>query len=115
MMTLDCTLLSHMSCILSLCGLSFDFFFSSRRRHTRLQGDWSSDVCSSDLCTQFVHGKCILMVCRDVAYASHSAFTQCGLQIGAHGFPILEATGRTEPRTQSCTALVSSRSWWYLI
>src|SRR3989454_10302698 len=28
--------------------LSF-FFFSSRRRHTRLQGDWSSDVCSSDL------------------------------------------------------------------
>src|SRR5256885_7176786 len=27
------------------------FFFSSRRRHTRLQGDWSSDVCSSDLQT----------------------------------------------------------------
>src|SRR6266566_6827916 len=27
----------------------FYFFFSSRRRHTRLQGDWSSDVCSSDL------------------------------------------------------------------
>src|SRR5256885_5640933 len=25
------------------------FFFSSRRRHTRLQGDWSSAVCSSDL------------------------------------------------------------------
>src|SRR5256885_9652754 len=30
----------------SLVGV---FFFSSRRRHTRLQGDWSSDVCSSDL------------------------------------------------------------------
>src|SRR5574337_1476863 len=25
------------------------FFFSSRRRHTILSGDWSSDVCSSDL------------------------------------------------------------------
>src|SRR5688500_19193301 len=25
------------------------FFYSSRRRHTILQGDWSSDVCSSDL------------------------------------------------------------------
>ena len=25
------------------------FFFSSRRRHTRLRRDWSSDVCSSDL------------------------------------------------------------------
>src|SRR5436305_10059232 len=26
-----------------------DFFFSSRRRHTRCGRDWSSDVCSSDL------------------------------------------------------------------
>src|SRR5256885_9642422 len=32
-----------------LSVLSCCFFFSSRRRHTRLQGDWSSDVCSSDL------------------------------------------------------------------
>src|SRR5690348_17538724 len=29
--------------------LFFFFFFSSRRRHTRWTGDWSSDVCSSDL------------------------------------------------------------------
>src|SRR5256885_7195559 len=35
---------------IDLYGLNvFFFFFSSRRRHTRLQGDWSSDVCSSDL------------------------------------------------------------------
>src|SRR5688572_32319822 len=27
----------------------FFFFFSSRRRHTRFDCDWSSDVCSSDL------------------------------------------------------------------
>src|SRR5699024_11395148 len=26
------------------------FFFSRRRRHTRSKRDWSSDVCSSDLC-----------------------------------------------------------------
>src|SRR5215211_5900586 len=32
-------------------GVSFFFFFfSSRRRHTRSLCDWSSDVCSSDLC-----------------------------------------------------------------
>src|SRR5256886_7044919 len=31
------------------------FFFSSRRRHTRFDCDWSSDVCSSDL--YFVGGK----------------------------------------------------------
>src|SRR5207248_5791742 len=30
------------------------FFFSSRRRHTRSYGDWSSDVCSSDLHTEYV-------------------------------------------------------------
>src|SRR5256886_12259309 len=30
--------------------VSFFFFFSSRRRHTRFDCDWSSDVCSSDLC-----------------------------------------------------------------
>src|SRR2546430_6836236 len=30
------------------------FFFSSRRRHTRFDCDWSSDVCSSDLKT---HGR----------------------------------------------------------
>src|SRR5256886_7042494 len=28
------------------------FFFSSRRRHTRFDCDWSSDVCSSDLWTR---------------------------------------------------------------
>src|SRR5256885_12692636 len=35
------------------------FFISSRRRHTRLQGDWSSDVCSSDL-----------LRCRPAAWAA---------------------------------------------
>src|SRR6266567_2926001 len=30
------------------------FFFSSRRRHTRFDCDWSSDVCSSDLGSQLI-------------------------------------------------------------
>ena len=30
-------------------GKKYLFFFSSRRRHTNLVRDWSSDVCSSDL------------------------------------------------------------------
>src|SRR5207248_7452952 len=34
---------------LSLVWLALIFLFSSRRRHTRSYGDWSSDVCSSDL------------------------------------------------------------------
>src|SRR5699024_12049416 len=46
------------------------FFFSSRRRHTRSKRDWSSDVCSSDLCgvllvwarlTGFVNGLVVRM------------------------------------------------------
>src|SRR5262249_60840305 len=32
-----------------MCHSFVFFFFSSRRRHTRLVSDWSSDVCSSDL------------------------------------------------------------------
>src|SRR5450432_4344544 len=33
----------------ALVHVFIDFFFSSRRRHTRSDRDWSSDVCSSDL------------------------------------------------------------------
>src|SRR5438477_6035759 len=53
---------AHISGSTRMCGLSTGqhavdslshrlrvFFFSSRRRHTRLTCDWSSDVCSSDL------------------------------------------------------------------
>src|SRR5256885_2507907 len=44
----DCKFVPPSSFILHFWSMFF-FFFSSRRRHTRLQGDWSSDVCSSDL------------------------------------------------------------------
>src|SRR2546430_4612869 len=54
--------------------LSFFFFFSSRRRHTRFDCDWSSDVCSSDLETVVLLGtngngkstliKCVLGIVR---------------------------------------------------
>src|SRR5262249_51278227 len=33
----------------ALTNVCMNFFFSSRRRHTTLVSDWSSDVCSSDL------------------------------------------------------------------
>src|SRR5437763_15451018 len=36
------------------------FFFSSRRRHTRYIGDWSSDVCSSDLVLLKASAQCRL-------------------------------------------------------
>src|SRR2546430_10864881 len=43
----------------------WSFFFSSRRRHTRFDCDWSSDVCSSDLVLLFVE----LLVLVGAAYA----------------------------------------------
>src|SRR5256885_13809739 len=61
------------------------FFFSSRRRHTRLQGDWSSDVCSSDLVTigirllegdyRYINGlvRSVRQLHRDRAYTLYHA------------------------------------------
>src|SRR5256885_10984215 len=40
----------------------FISFFSSRRRHTILQGDWSSDVCYSDLVDRHDRRRMILGV-----------------------------------------------------
>src|SRR4051812_12984061 len=40
---------SPMCVVCCRCHVACFFFFSSRRRHTRLTCDWSSDVCSSDL------------------------------------------------------------------
>src|SRR5206468_4651765 len=43
------------------------FFFSSRRRHTRSDRDWSSDVCSSDL--RSARGGCGCAGARDAGRA----------------------------------------------
>src|SRR5262249_58110252 len=44
------------------------FFFSSRRRHTRLVSDWSSDVCSSDLASRMTAPVvCCVIPCYNVA------------------------------------------------
>src|SRR5713101_8975206 len=42
-----------MSCCSLVPRIRLFFFFSSRRRHTRLTCDWSSDVCSSHLMTGY--------------------------------------------------------------
>src|SRR5258706_10439784 len=67
------------------------FFFSSRRRHTRLVSDWSSDVCSSDLsarrrsacrpggsaASSFWASSCWFMRCPSFA-GSRISTTDCG-------------------------------------
>src|SRR5690606_41026054 len=44
-----CSYIALSSLLASLILFFLNFFFSSRRRHTRFSRDWSSDVCSSDL------------------------------------------------------------------
>src|SRR2546427_9210089 len=69
------------------------FFFSSRRRHTRFDCDWSSDVCSSDL---MVIGMPIAqaLVLTGVALMWHLDFFDSqllaqNLQAGFDNFPLL--------------------------
>src|SRR5256885_4458489 len=63
------------------CSSCF-FFFSSRRRHTRLQGDWSSDVCSSDLIVDNRAGATGTIGAAYVAKAAPDGHTLLGTSIG---------------------------------
>src|SRR5256885_13073264 len=76
------------------------FFFSSRRRHTRLQGDWSSDVCSSDLGAGLVKSPqtiCyeILEEARSLARANEGeSFKQTTLRVNPEVARALRTTER---------------------
>src|SRR5256886_13200696 len=51
------------------------FFFSSRRRHTRFDCDWSSDVCSSDLASvDVVISNCVINLSADKRRVLAEAF-----------------------------------------
>src|SRR2546421_2142271 len=54
------------------------FFFSSRRRHTRSDRDWSSDVCSSDLSPMILP----LIVYAVAIYAVYSRLRLVGTDVG---------------------------------
>src|SRR6185312_11517055 len=56
------------------------FFFSSRRRHTRSDRDWSSDVCSSDLAAERQVRRVAL--CRRILFGEELLeLTQCMPQL----------------------------------
>src|SRR2546430_5615222 len=59
--------------------VNLDFFFSSRRRHTRFDCDWSSDVCSSDLPTnQNCSTKCGTSSAANIIVFAPSRLTSTG-------------------------------------
>src|SRR2546430_5629450 len=68
------------------------FFFSSRRRHTRFDCDWSSDVCSSDL----RHAPRLHRLApRQGVLAFHSGIARNALLAHARGAPIHRLLVRT--------------------
>src|SRR5690606_26533444 len=68
------------------------FFFSSRRRHTRFSRDWSSDVCSSDLCKEISEDEMV----EAIAFAHEMIKTQVAAQS-----ELARMAGKTEKRTYS--------------
>src|SRR6266516_7625750 len=60
----------------------YGFFFSSRSRHTRSYGDWSSDVCSSDLGVMEFFSREIRPPDEDLLLMLASAGSQIGVFIG---------------------------------
>src|SRR5699024_12111120 len=52
----------------------FFYFLTSRRRHTTSKRDWSSDVCSSDLCQH--SAKCLAPVDRHFIHIGKSFIVQ---------------------------------------
>src|SRR5256886_9653863 len=69
--------------IQALVCLCLTLFFSSRRRHTRFDCDWSSDVCSSDLRTDSLNR-------RKIGAATFVALA-VGIAFGVGGVPTQQA------------------------
>src|SRR5256885_11609921 len=92
------------------------FFFSSRRRHTRLQGDWSSDVCSSDLAYGLALG-IAFQIADDVLDCS-GATIETGkiagtdLRDGTPTLPLLLAAQRDAVRSEERRVGKECRSRW---
>src|SRR5690242_20756504 len=86
------------------------FFFSSRRRHTRLTCDWSSDVCSSDLAfhvrrtarERYGIDDELIGLRGDLAVADLSAIRQLAARMNAERPPEAPAVSAGEIGRASC-------------
>src|SRR2546427_10503336 len=75
------------------------FFFSSRRRHTRFDCDWSSDVCSSDLTPDAGNSTTTYDALGLIATAKDAAGRTLAVQRDALGRPIQLQYGSTATST----------------
>src|SRR5207248_5512484 len=111
------------------CLLSFFFFFSSRRRHTRSYGDWSSDVCSSDLLASAcvaVAGSILFIgliaphMARRLVGTRHAVLLPAAAAIGTLMLLVADAIGRgahppIEMPAGMVTALIGAPYFVYLL
>src|SRR5690606_40078201 len=93
------------------------FFFSSRRRHTRFSRDWSSDVCSSDLCAMNYHGNpCWYELgTGDLDAASGFYRRILGWEVvdsGMEGFDYRLAKSGSDMRSEERRVGKEGRLWW---
>src|SRR2546430_13513008 len=63
------------------------FFFSSRRRHTRFDCDWSSDVCSSDLYGHLTGSRALVRIGK--VLRSHSRAIDTPARYGGDEFALV--------------------------
>src|SRR2546427_925568 len=79
------------------------FFFSSRRRHTRFDCDWSSDVCSSDLAASSNASRRLAASVNlppSQGWTPADALLLAAVELRAHGHP-----------TEGDTVLAQARDW----
>src|SRR5256885_3020089 len=90
------------------------FFFSSRRRHTRLQGDWSSDVCSSDLLgSPMEYKRSVLSIRKDVQTDRDEMLRKLiDLQYARNDMDFKRGTFRVRGRSEERRVGKECRSRW---
>src|SRR5262249_59475686 len=81
------------------------FFFSSRRRHTRLVSDWSSDVCSSDL-------NAGVTLHHNLPGGDYDHFARMAAQVTAAQADLRPATAAAEIRSEERRVGKEGRSRW---
>src|SRR5256886_13027378 len=96
-------------------GRSVYFFFSSRRRHTRFDCDWSSDVCSSDLINGVLYEveveprRLLAHVLRELGFTS----VRIGCDTATCGACTVIMNGRPVKRSEERRVGKECRSRWW--
>src|SRR2546430_12310776 len=91
----------------SITASSLFFIFSSRRRHTRFDCDWSSDVCSSDLFSHHLPPDQYELRVKFDAHGGVLRTTPLTLEASPILFRIRERTDRKSTRLNSSHSQIS--------